>query len=172
MTDRLPEGHDLLDALAALAAVAGSLAALGDGLVVVLAGRIAFDRFNIGLIDGPRYRFRDAYVFGHNVPGRASGHERTLDGTVVEAAIRAREVFSFGAADPARWLERFPRFGPVLDSGIRSMLAVPLEDGGELAAALVFASRDPAAYGAHDRALAAAVGRVVVGRIAALGSEV
>ncbi|MGE4218033.1 MAG: GAF domain-containing protein [Alphaproteobacteria bacterium] len=146
---------------AADAAAAGTLAELGDALVRRLAGHIGFDRFNIGLIDPVRHVFHDAYVHGRNVEGRSTGHRRTLDGTVVEAAMRAGGAFQFGAADRNAWVTRFPRFGPVYDSGIRSMLAVPMGSEGRTKASLVFASRDPDAYTPETVALAAAIGAAV-----------
>lgn len=140
---------------------AQTLAAFGDALVAALTGRIAFDRLNIGLIDPAGGMFHDAYVYGSNVPGRAVGHLRPLDGTVVEAADRAGDGFCYGADDRAQWVSRFARFGPVFDSGIRAMLAVPLRQAGILSAALVLASRDPHAYGEKELAQAIAVGRSI-----------
>ena len=64
---------------------AANFAALGDRLVDILSPKINFQRFNIGLIDLADHMFVDAYVSGRNVAGRATGHRRTLDGTVVEA---------------------------------------------------------------------------------------
>lgn len=146
---------------------AQTLEAFGDQLVSALTGHIAFDRLNIGLIDVARGVFHDAYVHGSNVPGRATGHQRPLQGTVVEASDRAGNGFSFGSDDRAEWLARFPRFGPVFDSGIRAMLAVPMREGSTLRAALVLASRNPRAYGEKELALAIAVGRSIAPRIIA-----
>ncbi len=147
---------------------ARTLEALGASLVASLTGRIAFDRLNIGMIDTACGVFHDAYVHGSNVPGRATGHRRPLGGSVVEAADRAGDGFSFGSEDRARWVARFPRFGPVFDSGIRAMLAVPLREGGTLTAALVLASRDPHAYGENELAQAISVGRGIGPAIFAL----
>ena len=156
-------------AVLAATANAVSLDAFGLGMVTALNGQIAFDRFNIGMIDLPRNLFHDAFVFGHNVSGRTTGHRRTLDQSVVEAAIHAGDGFYFGNADPEQWLKRFPRFRPVLDSGIRAMLAVPVKQQGKVVAALVFASHNPQAYEQKSLELASAVGASVADRIAALG---
>ncbi len=158
---------ELIAGAAADAAAAVSLAELGDALARRLAGHIPFDRFNIGLIDPLRHVFHDAYVQGRNVAGRATGHVRTLDGTVVEAAIQAGGVFQFGDPDRDRWTARFPRFGPVYDSGIRAMMAVPVVAEGRIVASLVFASQDPRAYPPGVVALAGAIGIAVTGPVAA-----
>ena len=160
---------DLIDGAAADAAAAESLAELGDALVRRLTGHIPFDRFNIGLIDPVPHVFHDAYIQGRNVAGRATGHLRTLDGTVVEAAMRAGGAFQFGDSDRDRWTARFPRFGPVYESGIRAMMAVPMGAEGRIVASLVFASQDPRAYPPGVVALAAAIGIVVAGPVAVLG---
>lgn len=144
-----------------------SLDEIGSSLAQALAGRIAFDRFNIGLIDAVEHSFFDAFVAGQNVPGRNPGHQRTLHGSVVEAAIQAGDGYYYGNADRQGWLQRFSRFGPVFDSGICAMLAVPLRTDQVVRASLVFASCDPAAYNKQSLAVAVAVGQVVKGRILA-----
>ncbi len=160
--------QETICAVSAATANAASLDAFGLAMVTALTGQIAFDRFNIGLIDLPRNLFHDAFVYGHNVSGRATGHQRPLDQSVVEAAIHAGDGFYFGHEDPTQWLNRFPRFGPVLDSGIRAMLAVPVKQAGKVVAALVFASNNPLAYEQKSLTLASAVGDSVADRIAAL----
>lgn len=162
--------QDTVCAVLAATAQAVSLDAFGHGMVTALNGHIAFDRFNIGMIDLSRHLFHDAFVFGHNVSGRTTGHQRTLDQSVVEAAIQDGDGFYFGHEERAQWLNRFPHFGPVLDSGIRAMLAVPVKQAGQVVAALVFASHNPQAYEPESLALAAAVGDAVADRIASLGS--
>ena len=158
-------GGSIDDAVIEATGHAKTLTAFGDALVSALTVRIAFDRLNIGLIDAAGGMFHDAYVHGSNVPGRATGHQRPLDGTVVEAAERAGNGFAFGSDDRAQWVARFPRFGPVFDSGIRAMLAVPLREGGALSAALVLASRSPHAYGEKELERAIAIGRSIGPRI-------
>ena len=144
-----------------------NFAALGDRLVEILTPKIDFQRFNIGLIDQVDHMFIDAYVSGRNVSGRATGHRRTLDGTVVEAAIAAGAgIFVGGDSDAL--LARFPRFGPVIESGMRAMLAAPLRHEAAVVAALVLASADPDAFDQAALDLVNRVGAAAVGRIVAL----
>ncbi|MEM7251502.1 MAG: GAF domain-containing protein [Pseudomonadota bacterium] len=127
-------------------ASAESLSALGGTLAACVRERTSAERFNVGRLDLSRYLFFDEYVAGHNVPGRKRGHERTLTGTVVEAAIAAGGGTYMGHADRDVLTERFPNFGPVYDSGIRAMLAVTLVTEDVPFAALVLASSLPEAY--------------------------
>ena len=142
-------------------AAAGSFATLGPVMVAWLRPRIRFDRFNIGLIDQQAGLFSDAFVCGTNVAGRPAGHQRPLRGTVVEAGIAAGKGVFVGGT-PAQLLRRFPGFGPVLDSGMRAMLAAPVRRDNRVIAALVLAATDAVAFddSALDRvaALAAASG--------------
>ena len=143
---------------------AANFAALGDRLVDFLSPKINFQRFNIGLIDLADHMFVDAYVSGRNVAGRVTGHRRTLDDTVVEAAIAAGEgVFVGGDVDAL--LVRFPRFGPVIESGMRAMLAAPLRYEGSVVASLVLASVDPDAFDQAALDLVNRVGAAAVGWI-------
>ena len=138
---------------------------LGDSLVAVLTSHIPFDRLNIGLIDLDLYQFNDVYVFGHNVDGRERGHLRTLKNTVVEASIRSGAGYFFGTSETEEWLKRFPNFGPVLKSGIRSMLSVPVKANDEPIAAFVLAARDPEAYEAEGLNLANSVAEIITPKI-------
>ena len=142
--------------------------ALGNSLVAVLTSHIPFDRLNIGLIDLDLYQFNDVYVFGHNVDGRERGHLRTLKNTVVEAGIRSGGGYFFGTSKPDQWLKRFPNFGPVLKSGIRSMLSVPIKANDEPIAAFVLAARDPEAYEAEGLNLANSVAEIITPKIQCL----
>ena len=139
--------------------------ALGDNLVAALANHIAFDRLNIGLLDLNRYQFEDVYVFGRNVDGRERGHLRTLKNTVVEAGIRSGGGYFFGASKTDEWLKHFPNFGPVLKSGIRSMLSVPVTANDKIIAALVLAARDPKAYTTDSLKLATAAAEIITPKI-------
>ena len=134
---------------------------LGDGLISVICGKIQFDRLNIGLVDERLRLFEDAYVYGANVAGRQQGNVRTLDGTVVEAAIEAKDGCHFGSTEKQAWIERFPNFGPVFESGMRAMLAVPVTSHDRTVAALVLASSDAQAYDAGSLAIAQAAAQAL-----------
>ena len=155
----------VLQNIVSASAKATTLDALGDGLVAILSDHIPFDRVNIGLIDLKRYEFNDVYVFGLNVDGRERGHLRTLNNTVVEKSIRSGEGYFFGTSDTEVWLKRFSNFGPVLKSGIRSMLTVPIASNDEIIAALVLAARYPKAYTTNSLELVATAAEIITPQI-------
>ena len=157
---------------AALAArSAASIEELGDRVARLLGAVMPIDRMNIGLLDVEGCVFTDAYVTGRNVPGRKTGHRRTLSGTVVEAGMRQGGGIVIGGEPVEALVERFPGLRSTLDTGIRSMLTVALEHDGKPSAALVLASTNPSAYTAQDLALVRRVGETITHRIIALGCK-
>ena len=147
---------------------AASMEELGDPVTRLLGSAMPIDRMNIGLLDMEGYVFTDAYVTGRNVPGRETGHRRTLSGTVVEAGMREGGGIVIGGEPVEALVERFPRLKSTLDTGIRSMLTVALEHEGKASAAIVLASTQPSAYTARDLDLVRRVGAAIVDRIMAL----
>ena len=158
------ESDRVVEEAARAAQSAASMEELGDRLSELLRVVMPIDRMNIGLLDVDGYVFTDAYVAGRNVPGRKTGHRRTLSGTVVEAGMREGGGIVIGGPVEAL-VERFPRLKSTLDTGIRSMLTVALEHEGIYSAALVLASAQPSAYSAQDLELVRRVGAAIVGRV-------
>ena len=136
----------------------------------ILAGHINFDRLNIGVLDLENYSFIDAYIYGLNVAGRGKGHRRTLEGTVVEAGIATGKGIYVGG-EPSELLRKFPRFGCVLESGIKSMLAVPLYKDKSIVAALVLASINSKNFDIDALELTNEVGRDVVDQVLSLSGK-
>ena len=165
------ENDKVVEEAARAAHSAESMEELGDHVARLLGSAMPIDRMNIGLLDMEGYVFTDAYVTGRNVPGRKTGHRRTLSGTVVEAGMREGGGIVIGGEPVEALVERFPRLESTLDTGIRSMLTVALEHDGKASAALVLASTQPSAYSAQDLELARRVGEAIIGRIMALCEE-
>ena len=163
------ENDKVVEEAARAAQSAESMEELGDRVYGLLGSAMPIDRMNIGLLDMEGYVFTDAYVTGRNVPGRKTGHRRTLSGTVVEAGMREGGGIVIGGEPVEALVERFPRLESTLDTGIRSMLTVALEHDGRASAALVLASTQPSAYSAQDLELARRVGEAILGRVMALG---
>ena len=162
------ENDRIVEEAARAAQSAGSVEELGDDIARLLGSVMPIERMNIGLLDMDGYVFTDAYVTGRNVPGRETGHRRTLSGTVVEAGMRAGGGIVIGGEPVEALVERFPRLRPTLDTGIRSMLTVALEYEGSPCAALVLASTQPSAYTEQDMELVRRVGEAIVGRVMGL----
>ena len=126
--------------------------------LIILWERIDHKCFKLFIYNG-------IFAIGHNVDGRERGHLRTLNNTVVEKSIRSGEGYFFGTSDTEEWLKRFSNFGPVLKSGIRSMLSVPITANDEIIAALVLAARDPKAYTTNSLELVATAAEIITPQI-------
>ena len=155
----------IVEEAAQAAQSAATMEELGDRVAGLLGAAMPIDRMNIGLLDMEGYVFTDAYVTGRNVPGRKTGHRRTLSGTVVEAGMREGGGIVLGGEPVEALVECFPRLRSTLDTGIRSMLTVALEHDGKASTALVLASTQPSAYTARDLELVHRVGAAIVDRI-------
>ena len=164
--------HDVIERIAGAARLAVSFEELGSGVADELRAIMPMDRMNIGMIDIDDYMFTDVFVTGRNVPGRATGHRRTLTATVVEAGMKTGGGIVIGGEPPKTLAERFPRLQSTLDTGIRSMIAVALESRGKVVAALVLASTRPSAYTAEDLETVRRIGAAIVDRIVALREAV
>ena len=165
------ENDRVVEEAARAAQSAESMEELGDRVYGLLGSAMPIDRMNIGLLDMEGYVFTDAYVTGRNVPGRKTGHRRTLSGTVVEAGMREGGGIVIGGEPVEALVERFPRLESTLDTGIRSMLTVALEHDGRASAALVLASTQRSAYTPRDLELARRVGEAILGGVMALCEE-
>ena len=121
----------IVEEAAQAAQSAATMEELGDRVAGLLGAAMPIDRMNIGLLDMEGYVFTDAYVTGRNVPGRKTGHRRTLSGTVVEAGMRQGGGIVLGDEPVESLVERFPRLRSTLDTGVRSMLTVALEHEGK-----------------------------------------
>ena len=164
------QNNRLVEEAALAAEHAASIKELGDDIARLLGAAMPIDRMNIGLLDMETYVFTDAYVTGRNVPGRTTGHRRTLSGTVVEAGMRAGGGIVIGGQPVEALVERFPGLRSTLDTGICSMLTVALDHHGKPSAALVLASTRPSAYTPQDLALVRHVGKAIIDRIHACKS--
>ena len=165
------ENDKVVEEAAQAAHSATSMEELGDRVYGLLGSVMPIDRMNIGLLDMEGYVFTDAYLTGRNVPGRKTGHRRTLSGTVVEAGMREGGGIVIGGEPVEALVERFPRLKSTLDTGIRSMLTVALEHDGKASAALVLASTQRSAYTPRDLELVRRVGAAVIDRVMALCEE-
>jgi len=143
---------------------ASSFTQLGEILMSELSLILPIDRLNIGLIDIGDYSFTDAFVKGQNVPGRALGHQRTLADTVVEAGMQLGEGIIIGDEPPEKLIEHFPRLKSTLDTGIRSMLAAPLETDNKVVAAIVLCSIRTSAYTLEDLKMVRGIGLRIIER--------
>jgi Signal transduction histidine kinase regulating C4-dicarboxylate transport system len=128
---------------------------------------ISFDRIRISTFDLKHQMVVTlAYVSGHDIPDRRQGDHIPLAGSVDEELIKRRSSILFQTDKEEEWAERFPALVSSFQSGIRSILAVPLLSKDQVIGVLHLQSLTPKAYTEADLQLAEKVGNQIAGAIA------
>ncbi len=111
---------------------------------------IPFDRISININDLKENAITIAYTAGIEVPGRQVGDVIPLDGSVNKEILRTRSSLLIQLGDQAEWAARFPVLIPYLQSGIRSMISIPLISKDEVIGVLHLRSFKTNAYTEMD----------------------
>lgn len=155
--------------LAQIARLVGSSLQMDEvygGLGPLVRRLIPSSRMSVRLVDLEKGTFTEAFVSGLDIPRRRAGETNELQGTVAGAAVRTRSVVLVGDEPTDITLGRYPSLRPVLDAGIRSVLAVPLIARNETLGALMLASIKLRAYSERHLQLAEMVGDQLANAIA------
>ncbi len=126
---------------------------------------IPFDRIAINTINYEDETVTIAYVTGVDVTDRLKGTAIPLVGTLAGEVVRTRKSMVIQAEDPKKVTDRFPGLLVSFQSGIRSLMAIPLISKDEVVGALHFHSTKPNAYREKDLRLAEEVGNQIAGAI-------
>ena len=118
---------------------------------------------NVGYVDLEKGTFTDAYVTGLDVAGRQPLDARPLAGTVAEAAITQGSGVRVAEDFPGSLSSRFPRLHTLLDTGVRSMIAVPLAPAEQVIGVLLFANVELHAYSERHLDLARRIAAQMAG---------
>jgi len=129
---------------------------------------IPFDRIMINLIDLKNNASTTAYIAGIDVPGRRAGDITSMAGTVTKEVIRTRsrlliQVDNDNIDEVAR---RFPSLLPTFQTGLRSLIFVPLISKDQVIGVLSLRATKPNAYTETDLRLTERVGNQIAGAIA------
>ncbi len=127
---------------------------------------LPFDRISINIADLAKNTNTIRYASGHEASSRRTGEIIPLAGTMTEEVIRTRSSLLIHVDDGEKLLLRFPVLRQTIQSGIRSILVVPLFSRGETIGALYFRSRMPHAYGKDESRLAEKIANQIAGAIA------
>jgi len=126
---------------------------------------IPFDRIAINTINYDDETVTIAYVTGVDVKGRLKGTAIPLVGTLVGEVVHTRKSMVIQSEDPKKVTDKFPGLLVSFQSGIRSLMAIPLISKDEVVGALHFHSTKPNAYREKDLKLAEEVGNQIAGAI-------
>ncbi len=127
---------------------------------------IPFDRLAINLCNLQENTFRVAYVSGTDIADRKRGDSASLAGTLTDLIVRGRTSRLIQTDNIDEIVSRIPALLPTFQSGLRSLLSVPLIYRDEAIGVLHFRTKTPDAYTEQDLRLAERIGEQIAGAIA------
>ena len=137
-----------------------------EGFVAEARKLIPFDNLMISLIDDRENTLAIAYVSGLDIPKRRQGDSIPLQRSFCESIARERKGMLLQLDNSQEVIEKFPYLAHVLQTGLRSMMAVPLISRDKVVAALVFRSKEKDLYTEGLLNLAERIGAQIAGAIA------
>ena len=127
---------------------------------------ISFDRIAIRTIDSKDNTATIAYISGVDVENHRFGDTTPLPGSVAEECIRTQSGFLFQPESVDEVVNRFPNLLPTLETGLRSMIFIPLISKDQVIGVLSLQATKPNAYTERELRLAERVGNQIAGAIA------
>ena len=127
---------------------------------------IPFDRIVINTINPKDDTATRSYVTGIEVAAHGQGKIFPLAGTFTEEIVRSRKGSLIRTEEMENFVSRYPRFVPAFQSGMRSIISIPLISRDEVIGVLHIRSTKLNAYSENDLRLAERVGHRIAGAIA------
>ncbi len=127
---------------------------------------ISFDRIAIRTIDSKDNTATIAYMSGVDVENHRFGDTTPLSGSAAEECIRTQSGFLFQPESLDEAVNRFPNLLPTLETGLRSMIFIPLISKDQVIGVLSLQATKPKAYTERELRLAKRVGNQISGAIA------
>ena len=127
---------------------------------------IPCDKMSINLVDHGKGRVTLAYVTGMPVPGRNARDSFPLAGSLTGEGIRTSGGIFYHPQSADEVAGRYPGLLPVFQSGLQSMMIVPVISKDQAIAALQFMTGRPNAYTEDHLRLGLKVANQIAGAIA------
>jgi two-component system, cell cycle sensor histidine kinase and response regulator CckA len=127
---------------------------------------IPFEGIAINIINHKEGTVTVPYVSGIAVPGCQPGDIFPLEGSVTGEVARTRSGLIIQAKDTDELKNRFPTFLKAFETGLRSVVAVPLLSKDQVIGAIHFRSTKPNVYSDQNLKLAEDIASQIAGAIA------
>jgi two-component system cell cycle sensor histidine kinase/response regulator CckA len=127
---------------------------------------ISFDRIAIRTINSKDKTVTIAYISGVDIENHHIGYSTPLPGSVAEECIRTQSGFLFQPESVDEVANRFPNVLPTFNTGLQSMIFVPLISKDQVIGVLSLHSTKPKAYTWGDLRLAEKVANQIAGAVA------
>ncbi|MCI0841177.1 MAG: PAS domain S-box protein, partial [Chloroflexi bacterium] len=128
---------------------------------------IPFDRISITVLDQPGGVLSETFVRGLDVPNRRPGDMTDMEGSTTEAVVSSRSTILLQPRDDGldELISSYPRLQPIVASGIKSFLSVPLIARDSVVGVLNFNSTSVTAFTSEHVTLAENVAGQISGAI-------
>jgi PAS domain S-box-containing protein len=127
---------------------------------------IPFDRVSINLIDAEEGKVAVAYVSGLDIPGRRLGDTYLLKDSATERIRSNRQSLLIQPESREELEGKFPKFIPHFQSGLRSMMAIPMISRDAVVGLLHLQSKRENAYTEQDVRVAERIASQIAGVVA------
>ena len=127
---------------------------------------IPFDGIAINIINYKKGNVTVPYVVGTSVPGCQPGDVLPLESSVTGDVARTRSGLIIQTEDKNELQARFPTLLTAFETGLRSVIAVPLISKDQVIGAIHFRSSKPYAYSDQNLKLAENIASQIAGAIA------
>jgi PAS domain S-box-containing protein len=134
-----------------------------------MAKLISFDRVLVNLLSPEKNSTFMRYVAGIDIPQRQLGGQVPLEGSATGECLRKKVSLLIQPEQPENMEEircRLPGLWPTLESGIRSLIVVPLISGDQAIGVLSLRSTRSKAYTDQDVTLCESIASQIAGAIA------
>lgn len=126
---------------------------------------IPFDRISIYLVDREEHCMHIAYVSGGKLLGRAKGDRIPLEGSASKFIVETGEGLLITTGELEEYVRRFPILSSTFQTGLKSLVGIPLISKDEVVAILYFTSRQPDRYSEEEFRIAGRVGYQITSAI-------
>ena len=126
---------------------------------------ITYDRITVARINSQEGTYTLLYVSGLQYPRRMPGNSFPLEGSMIGDVCKRRAGLIVQGQDEREVDSIYPYIKTALQTGVLSILSVPLISNDEVIGSINYRSKKPNAYSELDLRLAEGIGRQIAGAI-------
>ncbi len=163
---RLAQENALVAEIGRIVGSAPNIDVVFERFTKAVAKLLPFDRLMINLNSPQKDASFVRYVAGMDIPNRRVGEYVPLAGSATAECMRTKSSLLIQPKDIEEVVDRFPGLLPSFESGIRSIIMVPLISEDQIIGILSLRSTKPEAYTDQDVRVAESISSQIAGVVA------
>ena len=163
---RLAQGNALVAEIGRIVGSAPNIDVVFERFTKAVAKLLPFDRLMINLNSPQKDASFVRYVAGIDIPNRRVGEYVPLAGSATAECMRTKSSLLIQPKDIEEVVDRFPGLLPSFESGIRSIIMVPLISEDQIIGIMSLRSIKPEAYTDQDVRVAESISSQIAGVVA------